>query len=145
MPLAATLLVTIGTLEAQQSARQLEEIGRASRLAPAGAGLTALGALASAVVYILLGRGQASDRAALRAGLAAGAAAGLLGGAIRAVLIAEGVRGVIARYVVLPDGFVTLVLAVFVAACVAVSCAAGAACALGGRRWARGESTPPRA
>lgn len=52
---AVVLLVAVGTAEAQESARQLAELATFTGLRLAGAGLTALGLVASAAVYTGLG------------------------------------------------------------------------------------------
>ena len=135
---AATALVIIGTLEARESARQLAEVAGRVRLEPSGAGLTAIGLAASVSVYLALGGWSGADRDAFRVGAVTGALSGLAGGAIRAGLIADAVRDAIARYAAVPEWFVWVVLVVFVALCVVVSAAGGAACAFAGVRLVRG-------
>jgi hypothetical protein len=141
---AVALLVVIGTLEARESARQLAELTTFTRLQPAGAGLTALGIAASALVYLALGWWLRDDRRAFRLGLIVGVGAGLIGGSIRAWLIADAVRDAIARYADVPEWFVTIVLVVFVAFSVLVSAASGAAVAFAGVRLSRSSRSRPR-
>lgn len=133
--IAAGALVVIGTLEAGESARQLADLGRGP-LAPAGAGITAVGFVASCVVYLALGWWLRDDRAAIRAGLITGLVAGAIGGAIRALLIADSVKVIVARYAAVPDAFIGVALAVFVLLATAVSAAGGAAVAFAGVRLA---------
>jgi len=141
---AIALLVAVGTLEARESARQLAELNSFSHLRPAGAGLSALGIAASALVYLALGWWLRDDRRALRLGLAVGVAAGLIGGSMRAWLIAEPVRDAIASYADVPEWFVWVVLVVFVALAVLVSGAGGAALAFAGVRVSRSSRSRPR-
>jgi hypothetical protein len=70
--------------------------------------------------------------------------AGLVGGAIRATLIADAVRAIVARYADLPEWFIPAVLAVFVVLEVIVSAVGGAALAFAGVRIARAARTRPR-
>ena len=142
--LAALVLIAIGTLEAGESARQLDEMVGTPRLGAAGAGLTALGLLASAAVYLVLGFWLGEDRAALRLGALTGVVAGLLGGTVRAWLIAGPVGDIVARYAAVPDWFVPLVLAVFVALSVFVSALGGAAIAFAGVRIRKARSSEER-
>jgi len=141
---ASVLLVAIGTLEARESARQLAELTSFSHLQPAGAGLSALGLAASALVYLALGWWLRDDRRALRLGLAVGVAAGLIGGSIRTWLIAEPVRDAIASYADVPEWFVWMVLSVFVVLAILVSAAGGAALAFAGVRVSRSSRSRPR-
>ncbi len=141
---AVALLVVIGTVEARESAQQLAELTSFTRLQPAGAGLSALGIAASALVYLALGWWLRDDRRALRLGLIVGVAAGLIGGTIRAWLIADAVRDAIASYADVPEGFVVIVLIVFVALSVLVSAAGGAALVFAGVRVSRSSRTRPR-
>jgi hypothetical protein len=134
---AALLLVAIGTLEGGESARQLDEMVGAPRLGSAGAGLTALGLLASAAVYVALGWWLGDDRAALRIGALAGVLAGVIGGTVRALLIAEPVGNIVARYAAVPNWFVPLALAIFVALSIVASAIGGAAIAFVGVRIRR--------
>lgn len=131
---AVTALVVIGTVEARESARQLDEAARSARISPAGAGLTAIGLVASVGVYLALGRWSGADRDALRLGALTGATAGLIGGAVRAWLVADGLQAAIARYAAVPGWFTPAVLGIFIALCVVVSAAGGAACAFIGVR-----------
>jgi hypothetical protein len=141
---AVVLLVAIGTVEARESARQLAELTSFTHLEPAGAGLSALGIAASALVYLALGWWLHDDQRALRLGLAVGIAAGLIGGSIRAWLISDAVRDAITRYADVPEWFVTIVLVVFVALSVAASAAGGAALAFAGVRLSRSSRSRPR-
>ena len=141
---AVALLVVIGTVEARESARQLAELTSFSHLQPAGAGLSALGIAASALVYLALGWWLRDDRRALRLGVAVGVAAGLIGGSIRAWLIADAVRDAITRYADVPDWFIVMVLIVFVALAVLVSAAGGAAMAFVGVIVSRSSRNRPR-
>jgi hypothetical protein len=141
---AALLLVAIGTVEAFESARQLSKITRFDRLQPAGAGLSALGLVASAAVYVGLGWWIRADRTALRLGAIVGLAAGLVGGSIRAWLIAGVVRDAVSRYVAAAEWFVLAVLVVFVAVSVVVSGIGGAALAFLGARISRASRSRPR-
>jgi len=142
--LAVLALIGIGALEAGESARQLGDMVGAPRLGAAGAGLTALGLLASAAVYVALGWWLGQDRAALRLGALTGALAGLLGGTVRAWLIAEPVGDIVARYAVVPDWFVPLALAIFVALSTAASAVGGAAIAFVGVRVRKIRSSEER-
>jgi hypothetical protein len=131
------VLVAIGAVEASVSARQLaESVGR-PRLEGAGVTLTAVGLLASAVIYLALGRLATDDRSALRAGVVTGAFAGLIGGAARALIISGAVADLIARYAAVSDWFVLAALAVFVGLACAVSAVGGGALAWTGRRLTR--------
>jgi hypothetical protein len=143
-PLAALLLIGIGAVEASVSAQQLAvSVGR-PRLEGAGVTLTAVGLLASAVIYVVLGYLTANDRAALRAGAITGAVAGLVGGAVRAVIISGAVADLVTRYASVPGWFVTLALALFVALSCAASIVGGGALAWTGRRLSRAlRSRPP--
>ena len=141
---AVVLLVVIGTIEARESARQLAELTTFTRIQPAGAGLSALGLAASALIYLALGWWVRDDRRALRLGLAVGTAAGLIGGGIRAWLIADPVRDAISRYADVPDWFVMIVLIVFVMLAVLVSAAGGAAMAFAGMIVSRSWPNRPR-
>ena len=137
-------LVVIGTLEAAESARQLAELTGFSQLRPAGAGLTALGIVASSLIYVGLGWWLGDDRRALRVGAIVGVAAGCIGGSIRAWLIADAVRDAISRYAGVPELFVVIVLVVFVTLSVLVSAAAGAALAFAGVRVNRSLRNRPQ-
>ena len=138
------LLVAIGTVEARESARQLAELTSFSHLQPAGAGLSALGIAASALVYLALGWWLRDDRRALRLGVIVGVAAGLIGGSIRAWLIADPVRDAIASYADVPEWFLWVVLIAFVVLAVLVSAAGGAALAFAGVRVSRSSRNRPR-
>jgi hypothetical protein len=116
----------------------------APRLGAAGAGLTALGLLASAAVYVALGWWLGEDRAALRSGALTGMLAGLLGGTVRAWLIAEPVGDIVRRYAAVPDWFVPLALAIFVALSTAASALGGAAIAFVGVRIRKIRSSEER-
>lgn len=141
--LAAVALIVIGTLEAGESARQLGDIGRGP-VAPAGAGITAAGLAASCLVYLALGWWLREDRAAIRTGLLVGILSGAAGGTIRALLVADALRQIVARYAAVPDWFIAVALGVFVALSTVVSAAGGAALAFGGVRLARaGRPRPP--
>jgi hypothetical protein len=142
---AAAALIAIGTLEASESARQIAETTGPLRLRPSGVGLTALGLIASAAIYLGVGRLARSEREAIRAGLLAGGIAGAIGGMIRAQLVSPEMSAIVARYAVVPEWFLTLVNGVFVAGCIAVSTVAGAALAFVGSRLSRGERTRPPA
>jgi len=137
--LASGALVVIGTLEAGESARQLADVGRGP-LAPAGAGITAVGFAASCLVYLALGWWLGDDRAAIRAGVLTGLVSGAVGGTIRALLIADSLRGIVARYAAVPDWFITATLGVFVVLAVLLSAAGGAALAFAGVRLSRARS-----
>jgi hypothetical protein len=141
---AVGLLAAIGTIEANESARQLADLARVDRLQPAGAGLTALGFAASAAVYVGLGWWIRSDRDAVRIGAIVGVASGVVGGSIRAWLIADAVRDAIGRYAAVPEWFVLTVLVVFVALSVVVSAVGGAALAYAGARVTRSSRNRPR-
>jgi hypothetical protein len=141
---AALLLVVIGTFEALESARQLAQVTSFTRLQPAGAGLTALGLVASAAVYLGLGWWRPADAAALRLGASVGLAAGLVGGGIRALLIADIVREAVSRYVTAAEWLVPAVLVVFVILSVAASVIGGAAIAFVGARLSRASRSRPR-
>lgn len=142
---AAAALVAIGTLEAAESARQLAELTNLARLRPDGAGLTALGIVASAAIYLALGWWLRDGAAAARTGAAVGFLAGVAGGVLRAMLVADTVRDAIARRAAVPDWFVAVVLTIFVAVSTLVSIAAGAALAFAGTRLSRGGRTRPPA
>jgi hypothetical protein len=135
--LATASLVVIGTLEASESARQLSEIAGRPRLGPAGAGLTAVGLVASSGVYLALGWWAGVDRTALRLGALVGIVAGLVGGTARAILIAGAVSDVVDRYAAVPEWFVPAVLVVFVALAAVVSSVGGAVLAFAGVRIRR--------
>lgn len=144
VPLATALLIAIGSLEASVSAQQLAQTVGRPRLESAGVALTAAGVLASTLVYLALGYLAKNDRAAMRAGAMTGALAGLLGGAVRAVLISDAVRGLVARYADVPNWFVPAALAVFVVLSCGASVVAGGTLAWTGRRLSRAaRSRPP--
>ena len=143
--LASAALILIGTLEAMESARQIAETAGPLRLRAGGVGLTALGLVASAAIYLGVGWIARSEREAVRMGLLTGAIAGVVGGIIRAYIVAPAVSDIVARYAVVPDWFVVLVMGVFVAGCIAVSVIAGAALAFAGSRFSRGGRTRPPA
>jgi len=132
--LAAVLLVVIGALEAEASARQLAEAVGTLRLQASGAGLTALGLLASTAVYVGLGWWAGGDRDALRLGALTGIVAGLCGGAVRAWLIADTMHDIVVRYAAVPEWFVPAALAAFVGLAAVVSAVGGAAIAFVGVR-----------
>ena len=134
--LATVTLIVIGTVEAGESARQLADIGRGP-IAPAGAGITAAGLVASCLVYLVLGWWLREDRAAIRMGLLVGILSGAAGGSIRALLIADALGQIVARYAAVPDWFIAAVLGVFVALSTLVSGAGGAALAFGGVRLSK--------
>jgi hypothetical protein len=134
---ATLLLVAIGALEASESARQLAEAVGGPQLQAAGAGLTALGLLASMAVYVALGWWAGEDRAALRLGAVTGVVAGLVGGAVRAWLIAGAVRDAVERYAAVPDWFVPAALTIYVTLAVVASAVGGAAIAFAGVRIAK--------
>ncbi len=143
-PVAAVLLVAIGAIEARVSAQQLAETVGPPRLESAGVMLTAAGLLASTVVYLVLGHLANDDRAALRSGAITGALAGLVGGTIRAFIIGGPVADLVTRYAAVPDWFVPVALAVFVALACAGSAVGGGALAWTGRRLSRAaRSRPP--
>ncbi len=135
--LAGLLLVIVGSLEAGESARQLSEIAGRPRLQASGAGLTALGLIASSLVYLALGWWAGADRAAVRLGALTGVVAGLAGGTVRAIFIAGPVRDIVDRYAAVPDWFVPAVLIVFVGLAAVVSAAGGAVLAFAGVRIRR--------
>ena len=144
VPVATTILVAIGAVEAAVSAQQLAETVGRPRLESAGVTLTAAGALASTLVYLVLGYLATSDRAAARAGAMTGALAGLFGGAVRALIITDAVGGLVARYADVPGWFVPAALAVFVVLSCAASVVAGGALAWTGSRLSRAaRSRPP--
>jgi hypothetical protein len=142
---AAAGLILIGTLEAMESARQIEESAGPLRLRPSGVGLTALGLVASAAIYVGVGWSARSERDAVRAGLLTGGIAGVVGGLIRANIVAPAVSDIVARYAVVPDWFVLILMGVFVAGCVLVSVVGGAALAFAGSRLSRGGRSRPQA
>ena len=133
--------MAIGAFEAGESSRQLGELIGAPRLGAASPGLTAVGLLASSMVFLALGWWLREDRAALRLGAATGAAAGLVGGTVRAWLIAEPVRDIVARYAAVPEWFLPIALALFVALSAVVSAIGGAAIAFIGVRVRRSRAT----
>jgi hypothetical protein len=138
------LLVAIGAIEAWVSADQLAATVGRPRLENAGVLLTAAGLLASTVVYLVLGRLAADDRAALRAGAVTGALAGVIGGSLRAIIIGGAVAELVARYAAVPDWFVPGALAVFVALSCVASAVSGGALTWTGRRLSRAaRSRPP--
>ena len=141
---AAAILVLIGTFEALESSRQLAELTTFTRIQPAGAGLSALGLAASALIYLALGWWLHTDSPAIRLGAIVGTAAGLIGGSIRAWLIADPVRDAISRYADVPEWFVMAVLVVFVTLAVLVSAAGGAAMAFLGVIASRSWPNRPR-
>ena len=141
---AVALLVVIGAIEANVSAQQLAETVGRPRLEGAGVTLTAAGLLASALIYLVLGRLASDDRTALGTGAITGAVAGLIGGAVRALIISGAVADLVARYAVAPDWFVPVALGIFVALSCAVSAVGGGAIAWTGRRLSRApRSRPP--
>jgi hypothetical protein len=142
--LASLALVFIGTVEASESARQLSDVATRPVLRAEGVGLSALGFAASALVYLALGWWCAVDRTAIRLGALTGAIAGLVGGAIRATLIADPVRTIVARYAALPEWFIPAVLVIFVVIQVTAAAVGGAALAFAGVRLARVGRTRPR-
>jgi uncharacterized protein (UPF0264 family) len=142
---AAAALIGIGSLEAMESARQIAETAGPLRLRPGGVGLTALGVVASAAIYLGVGWIARSERDAVRMGLLCGGVAGVVGGIIRANIVAPAVSDIVARYAVVPDWFLIVVMGVFVAGCIAVSVIAGAALAFAGSRFSRGGRTRPPA
>ncbi len=143
-PVAATLLVVIGAIEARVSAQQIaESVGR-PRLESAGVMLTAAGLLASTVVYLVLGYFSSDDRAATRTGVVTGVLAGLVGGAVRAFVISGPVTDLVARYAAVPDWFIAVALAFFVVLSCVASAVGGGAIAWTGRRISRAaRSRPP--
>ena len=143
-PLAVALLIAIGAVEASVSAEQLAVAVGRPQLEAAGVTLTAVGLLASTLIYLVLGHLALDDRAALRVGALTGAFAGLIGGTVRAVIISGVVADLVARYAAVPDWFVTLALGVFVALSCAASVVGGGALAWTGRRLSRAlRSRPP--
>jgi hypothetical protein len=138
------LLVIVGTLEANESARQLSDIAGRPRLQPAGAGLTALGLAASSAVYLALGWWAGADRDAWRLGALTGIVAGLVGGTVRAFLIAGPVGDIVERYAAVPEWFVPAVLVIFVALAAVVSATGGAVLAFAGVRIRRSRSSEER-
>jgi hypothetical protein len=66
-----------------------------------------------------------------------GVVAGAVGGTIRALLIADTLASIVARYAAVPGWFIGVVLAVFVALATLVSAGAGAALAFAGVRLSR--------
>jgi hypothetical protein len=144
--LAVLALVVIGTVDASISNDQLSQLpGRARpTLSTAGGALTVVGIALSAAVYAALGLWLARDgprgSAALGIGMTVGAAAGLIGGAIRAYLVRDYLRGVLADYGLADLLLVTL--AVFVALSVVVSVAAGASLTWLGFRSSRRRPMP---
>jgi hypothetical protein len=106
--------------------------------------LTAGGLLASAAIFLVLGRLARADREALRVGAITGALAGLIGGAVRALIISGPVGELIARYAAVPEWFVPAVLAAFVVLSCVASGVGGGALAWTGRRLSRAaRSRPP--
>ncbi|HEY3127623.1 MAG TPA: hypothetical protein VGK07_11210 [Candidatus Limnocylindria bacterium] len=143
-PVATILLIAIGAVEARVSAQQLAETVGRPRLEGAGVLLTAAGLLASTVVYLVLGHLADDDRAAVRSGAVTGALAGLIGGALRAFIISGPVADLVTRYAAVPDLFVTLALAAFVALACVGSAVGGGALTWTGRRLSRAaRSRPP--
>ncbi len=140
---AAAALIVIGTLEAMESARQIAETSGPVRLRPSGVGLTALGLVASAAIYLGVGWIARSEREAIRLGLLTGGLAGVIGGIVRAQIVAPEVSDIVARYAVVPEWFLIVAMGVFVAGCIAVSVIAGAGLALVGSRFSRGGRTRP--
>ena len=144
VPTAIVLLIAIGAVEARLSAQQLAETVGRPRIESAGVLLTAVGLLASTVVYLVLGHLADDDRAAVRGGALTGALAGLVGGTVRAFIISGGVADLVTRYAAVPNWFVALALAVFVALACVGSAAGGGALAWTGRRLSRAaRSRPP--
>jgi hypothetical protein len=142
--LAVAMLIAIGAVEASVSAEQLAETVGRPRLEGAGVTLTAVGLLASALIYLVLGYLALDDRAALRAGALTGAFAGLIGGTVRALIISGVVADLVARYAAVPDWFVALALGVFVALSCTASVVGGGTLAWTGRRLSRAlRSRPP--
>jgi hypothetical protein len=144
IPVATTLLIVIGAIEARVSAQQIAEAVGRPRLESAGVMLTAAGLLASTVIYLVLGHLATDDRAAIRSGVLTGVLAGLVGGTLRALIISGAVADLVARYAAVPDWFITVALGIFaVLSCVA-SAAGGGAIAWTGRRISRAaRSRPP--
>ena len=143
-PVATVLLIAIGAIEASVSAQQLSALRTPPRLEEVSVTLTAAGFLASAVIYLVLGRLAADERAALRVGAATGILAGLVGGSMRALIISESVGGLVNRYAAVPDFFVPVALAVFVLLSGAASALGGGTLAWTGRRLSRAaRSRPP--
>jgi hypothetical protein len=142
---ASAALILIGTLEALESARQIAETPGPLRLRPSGVGLSALGLVASAAIYLGVGWIARSGREAVRTGLLCGGVAGTVGGIMRARIVAPELSDIVARYAVVPEWFLILVMGVFVVGCVVVSVIAGAGLAFVGSRLSRGGRTRPRA
>jgi hypothetical protein len=134
---AVVLLVAIGAVEASVSAEQLAEAVGRPRLEAAGVTLTAIGLLASALIYVVLGHLALDDRAALRAGALTGAFAGLGGGTVRAIIISGVVADLVARFAAVPEWFVPGALGMFVVLSCAASAVGGGAIAWTGRRLSR--------
>ena len=126
---ALATLILIGTVEATVSNGLLADLPGRARPAITGAGtaLTLLSAGASAVVYAALGLGLArvgaGERSAVGVATLVGLGAGLIGGAIRALLVADYLRTILADYGMEP--LLGVVLGTFVVASVLVSVAAG--------------------
>lgn len=135
--LAVALLIAIGAVEARVSAEQLAEAVGRPRLEGTGVALTAVGLLASALIYLVLGHLALDDRAALRAGTLTGAFAGLGGGTVRALIISGVVADLVARYAAVPEWFVPGALGTFVVLSCAASAVGGGAIAWTGRRLSR--------
>jgi hypothetical protein len=142
---AVLILVAIGAIEGAVSADQLARVAGRPQLGGAGVLLTALGLLASVAVYVVLGRLAADERGAIRTGAIVGAVAGVFGGAIRALLLRDAVVAVVERSAVVPDWFVTAVLAVFVVASVIASAVGGGTFAWVGHRSTRAARPRPPA
>jgi hypothetical protein len=142
---AAMLLIVIGAVEASVSAAQLAASVGGPRLGGAGVAMTAIGLLASATVYLVLGHLATDDEVALRTGALAGAIAGVFGGALRAYIISGAVGELVARYSIVPEWFVPSALAVFVALSCAATVVGGGALAWTGRRLSRAVRSRPRA
>ena len=81
----------------------------------------------------------------MRLGAGVGVAAGLIGGTLRALLVRDPLADAVARYATLPDVFLWVVLAVFVAGSAAASAVGGAAIAFAGVRASRFARSRPRA
>jgi hypothetical protein len=124
--IASAILIAIGAVEAIASLDQLDAAGARPRLGGSGLAIGALGLLASAAVYVALGRLAASERAAVRSGGVTGALAGAIGGTLRAAILGDVVTYSVERYASVPDWFVPAVLAVFVVGALFASAAAGA-------------------
>jgi hypothetical protein len=144
--LAVIALVGIGTADAAISNDQLSQLpGRARpALSVGGAALTVIGIALSAAVYAALGLWLARDGArgssVLGIGMGVGAGAGLIGGTIRAYLVRDYLREVLAGYGL--GDLVIVTLAVFVGLSVALSLAAGAGLTWLGFRSGRRRPTP---